>query len=66
MATHIAQQADDMLAAGTIRDDILVWPSGVKSSVAEHIFRILSHHSKERLDLSAAHLEVRPAGQLHG
>ena len=39
VATYIAQQADEMLAAGTVRDDILAWLSGLKFSVAEYIAR---------------------------
>jgi hypothetical protein len=41
VATYIAQQADEMLAAGTVRDDILVWLSGLKVSVAEYIAPVL-------------------------
>ena len=41
VATYIAQQADEMLAAGTVRDDILVWLSGLKFSVAEYIAPLL-------------------------
>jgi energy-coupling factor transporter ATP-binding protein EcfA2 len=55
VATYIAQQADQMLAAGTVRDDILVWLSGLKFSVAEYIARFLrQHESHERVELRAA------------
>jgi energy-coupling factor transporter ATP-binding protein EcfA2 len=49
VATYIAQQADEMLAAGTVRDDILVWLSGLKFSVAEYIARFLRHHESPQL-----------------
>ena len=52
---NIAQRADQMLAAGTVRDDILVWLSGLKFSVAEYITRFLKQHgSHERVELRAA------------
>ena len=55
VATYIAQQADEMLAAGTVRDDILVWLSGLKFSVAEYIAQFLKQHdSHERGELRAA------------
>ena len=55
VATYIAQQADEMLAAGTVRDDILVWLSGLKFSVAEYIARFLRQHESHQLrELRAA------------
>jgi hypothetical protein len=55
VATYIAQRADEMFAAGTVRDDILVWLSGVKFSVAEYMARFLrQHESPERGELRAA------------
>jgi energy-coupling factor transporter ATP-binding protein EcfA2 len=55
VARYIAQQADQMLAAGTVRDDILFWLSGLKISVAESIARFLrQHESHERVELRAA------------
>jgi hypothetical protein len=55
VARYIAQQADEMLAAGTVRDDILVWLSGLKFSVAEYLARFLRQHdSPERVELRAA------------
>ena len=44
VATHIAQQADEMLAAGTVRDDILVWLNCLRSAVVDHISRFLRQH----------------------
>ena len=49
VATYIAQQADEMLAAGTVRDDILVWLSGLKFSVAEYIAHFLRQHESPQL-----------------
>ena len=62
VATYIAQQADQMLAAGTVRDDILDWLSGLKFSVAEYLARFLKQHdSYERVELRAADAVIRLA-----